>query len=72
MSQLKSNEQKYFKPSSPPLRKPAVQVSEFASLEQAAPTCQPIAGAANHEWMTVGCSPLQGRLDKNWADICKP
>ena len=28
-------------------------MSQFVFLEQAAPICQPIAGAADHEWQTA-------------------
>ena len=38
-------------------------MSQIVFLEQAAPACQPIAGAADHEWKTTGCSRLQGRID---------
>ena len=57
------------KPLGLPPWKPAGQLSQFVFLEQAVPICKPIAGAADHEWQTAVCSPLQGKMDTNHADI---
>ena len=44
------------KPPGLPPQKTAGQMSQFVFLEQAVPICQPIAGAADHEWQATVCT----------------